>query len=641
MSAQTPMDRSPFFRWVLGLATVTFWSALSLHATVLPPGNPVQVEGVIEEGEDVSAIVANKSFLLVGADEKSAVQVLNPAEGGFKVGGLIQLLPNKEDEADIEGMAIGRSETAGETTVYAIGCHCANRKKLEDDKTVARNLERLGTVETEGSRAWVYRFTVGVQGALSRPVERSSLKDFFERNLLLQRFTTIPSKENGIDIEGLAFGADGKLYAGLRGPVLRGGVVPVVVFDFDFPLRATLRFVNLKGLGIRDMTAVHGGFLILAGPVGEGQPDFRIFFWNGVDALPGQGRLEIPVVMELGELTLPKPDAKPEGLAVLSEDDQKFDVFIVFDGLANGRPTRVTVNKPNALAMMALPAVVEEEPQGVGAVTNETREKTRPSEADEEGTTVARVANLTLDLFWQLASVQVEDPSLTSRLLVKSDDGKPSERLQLLKAKYETYLQQLAKVAHVQPLVLFLPHDADPAQWARERGISLIPWSPLAPPALLSGPQVDTLVLYYPSGSARAEPGQGNTVRFASVSSLKRLSLAQNMPADSAMLRRLYQIRPGEWKSAVMFEHTRCERPEPEMKLVTKLIYEGGSTDTLVTPLANQSWGPCTFASDPELRAATVRQPGRKESGKSVIIAASYFLSPEPSPLLARWVSVK
>ncbi len=164
-----------------------------------------------------------------------------------------------------------------------------------------RNLEPLWALRTtrRTSKAWrrsgsqrrqagVYRLTVDAQGAFSGPVERKSLAGFLKGNSILKRFAEIPSKENGIDIEGLAADAGGKLFAGLRGPVLRGNFVPVLVFDFDHPEAATLRFVNLKGLGIRDMAAVKDGFLMLAGPVGEGPADFRIFFWDGADAIPGK-----------------------------------------------------------------------------------------------------------------------------------------------------------------------------------------------------------------------------------------------------------------------------------------------------------------------------------------------------------------
>ena len=52
---------------------------------------------------------------------------------------------------------------------------------------------------------------------------------------MLQRFTQIPSKENGVDIEAIAVkGKDGdKLHLGFRGPVLRDNLVPIMVLDFN------------------------------------------------------------------------------------------------------------------------------------------------------------------------------------------------------------------------------------------------------------------------------------------------------------------------------------------------------------------------------------------------------------------------
>jgi hypothetical protein len=255
------------------------------------------------------------------------------------------------------------------------------------------------------------------------------------------------------------------------------------------------------------------------------------------------------------------------------------------------------------------------------------------------------VADLTLDLFWKLASLQVLDSSAASRLLGLDARG-TSEALLSMGVGFDVYRQQLASVAQVRPIVLFLAHDADPAEEALRRGIARIPWPPSAPPALLSGPQVDVLIVYEPLTSARTEPGRPGVAvaRLASVAGLTRLSLAAGPSGDPTAIRRLYQVRPGEWKASVVFEHTRCVQPETGMELVTKLVYQGGSTDSRVTPLTERSWAPCALASDPDLRAATVKQPGLKKPGKPVIIAASYFHNPSKSytsPMLAQWISVR
>lgn len=251
----------------------------------------------------------------------------------------------------------------------------------------------------------------------------------------------------------------------------------------------------------------------------------------------------------------------------------------------------------------------------------------------------AVVADLTLELFWNLASVQVQNSAAASRLLAM-DPRDPSATLQAMGVGFDAYRRQLANVAQVRPLVLFLPRDADPVEEARRRGIVSIPWPPSTPPALLSGPQVDTLILYEPLAGVRAEPGVA-VLRLSSLAGLTRLALAQGSPAGPAALRRLYQVRPEEWKKSTLFEHTRCAARGSETQLITKLFYQGGFTDTLATPLTEQKWGPCRLVSDPALRAVTVQQTGQKKPGKPVIIAASYFLDPKPSPLLARWISVR
>jgi hypothetical protein len=312
-------------------------------ASPLAAGLPqkIAVQGAVQEDGDISAVVSTDRFLLVGSDEKGSIQVLDRTADGFKAGRLIPLL--QSGEADIEGMAIRRPAAAGPFTVFVIGCHCGNRKNLKAEDKLAKNLEKLPKVEQDESRTNVFRLTVDETGTPVGPIQRMSLAALLRAHPVLGRFAAIPSKENGIDIEGLAVDSNGKLFAGFRGPVLRGNLVPVLGFDFDHPDASDLRFVNLGGLGIRDLTAVSGGFLLLAGPVGEGRPDFRIFFWNGTDAVPGKDRPKAAVIDDLGEVPLPEPTAKAEGLAVLAEDATGFDVLVVFDGVANGGLTRLRV----------------------------------------------------------------------------------------------------------------------------------------------------------------------------------------------------------------------------------------------------------------------------------------------------------
>jgi hypothetical protein len=255
--------------------------------------------------------------------------------------------------------------------------------------------------------------------------------------------------------------------------------------------------------------------------------------------------------------------------------------------------------------------------------------------------TYSLVVDITLEQFWKLASLQVRDPSVARRLL-STAPREPSKTLQPLNIGFETYRQQLEKVAKVNPLVLFLPHGADPVEVARRQDLVIWPWSPQTPPAFLSGPEVDTLILFEPQNSARDGLQRGGPVaraRIASAAGWAGLLLARDAPADIGL--RLYGVQPKSWKKGVVFEHTRCMVRSPGVTLVTKLFYQGGVTDSMATLLTEKNWGPCALSADPKLLAATVKQPGGKKAGPPVIIAGSYFLASEPGPFLSDWISVR
>jgi Protein of unknown function (DUF3616) len=102
---------------------------------------------------------------------------------------------------------------------------------------------------------------------------------------------------------------------------------------------------RLNRLGFRDITRVENGFLILAGPVGDGPGSFQIYFWDGEDCLPGVravgkiGRIEYLGVIPTDE------GAKAEGLTVLKESSSNYEVAVVYDGLKNGSPTLFRIAK--------------------------------------------------------------------------------------------------------------------------------------------------------------------------------------------------------------------------------------------------------------------------------------------------------
>jgi hypothetical protein len=246
---------------------------------------------------------------------------------------------NKNDgkEMDIEGIEVNND------FIYVIGSHSAKRKKVKDDKPHEENLAKFKdpNIKYEVSRDRLYRLTVDTKGKLQKK-EKISLRNHIEKDERLRIFGTIPSKENGIDIEGISVGPEeGTLFLGFRGPKFRGNYVPIMRLKFEDPQNNhKLLFVNLKGRGIRDMTYVPAGFLegflIIAGPVGDETSSYQLYHWDGKDAVPGTDRNEsVGKVHLLGEIPIP-PNGKAEGLAVIQyETDQFYKLIITYDGVKN------------------------------------------------------------------------------------------------------------------------------------------------------------------------------------------------------------------------------------------------------------------------------------------------------------------
>jgi len=231
----------------------------------------------------------------------------------------------------------------------------------------------------------------------------------------------------------------------------------------------------------------------------------------------------------------------------------------------------------------------------------------------------------TMTFFWNLAALQVRRPGSADRLL-KTDPWKPREILASLDVGIKEYESSIAEW-DLSPVILFMPHGTDPTEAAVGRiGHKLKPWPELAPPALLSGPEVDTLVVFVPVlednrmkvGRASFRPDQD----------------VHGAPFES----RLYSVSPFSWHPSARIEHTRCGHPGRGMQMVTKLTYSGGSTDSEYAQLSQRAWKPCAAASD--LRAAVVKQTSRSRASGPVIVAGSYFQDPYPGPLLARWIKV-
>jgi hypothetical protein len=239
----------------------------------------------------------------------------------------------------------------------------------------------------------------------------------------------------------------------------------------------------------------------------------------------------------------------------------------------------------------------------------------------------------TLPFFWKLAELQIRRAD-RSRDLLNTDPRHPGEVLGPLKVGFEAYAKQLFVEAGVRPLILFLPPGADPIRTARKHELPIDRWPENAPPALLLGPSVNTLVVF-----ERASFPKPVHTRFSAAQHPR----AGNPPMDRLLNERLYAVFPSTWTPAIPIKHTRCSDPRSQGILVTKLTYDGGKTDSLLTFLVPDDWQSCGLDSDSTLRAAVARQPSRPKAARPVIIASSYLQDSwgKPGPLLSRIVRVR
>ena len=255
-----------------------------------------------------SAIVAAGNFLWLGGDEGTQIDRMTADSAGnygahrrFELASLLPDLPAGGTEIDIEGL----DEDQG--YLWLIGSHSKKRKKAEEGKSAEKNRERLGRVEPDPLRHTLARVPLKagepVKTAGSLTVARlRNATDGGEGDELseriradkdhLSRFWDIPSKDNGIDIEGLAVSGN-RVFAGLRGPVLRGWAV-VLEFEWQdagpgsLAMRGALKkhLLQLGGLGVRELAIRDRDLYILAGPTMDLDGPVGLYLWpNALDAV--------------------------------------------------------------------------------------------------------------------------------------------------------------------------------------------------------------------------------------------------------------------------------------------------------------------------------------------------------------------
>jgi Protein of unknown function (DUF3616) len=290
--------------------------------------------------------------------------------------------PGEGTEADLEGLDCAAGY------LWFTGSHSSKRPKPKG-KNPEKDLQRLAEVRIEPNRYLLGRIPlqdgVPVKSAPPGPGEAGNrtaarLADGKGGNALVEALLVDPhlgpflrtvhaeggdtdellplaSKENGFDIEGLAV-FEKRLFLGLRGPVLRGWAMLLEIEPEDqskgllglAPVQAgggrcRKHFLDLGGLGVRELGRDGDDLLILAGPTMALDGTIRLFRLRdaaglGENSVTGRADGRLTFVFELPMVA---GADYAEGFASIRWRDQSALLF-VYDAPAEARrPSAGTV----------------------------------------------------------------------------------------------------------------------------------------------------------------------------------------------------------------------------------------------------------------------------------------------------------
>ena len=255
--------------------------------------------------EDISSITRHGDSLFLCCDETAGIDRLTRTGDGiwgnhrhFNLGDIAPLPAGPGGEMDIEGL-----DCDGDW-LWITGSHALKRGKYKPGRhDPQQGLAEMARIKRDPNRYFLARVPlqeradgfapVGADGdrraawvEMSRT--SSALIGWLGGDPHLGPFLTIPSKENGFDVEGMV-GRGNRVWLGLRGPVLREHAV-ILEFEMRLTKKGHLKPRKLEdgrryrkhllpsgGEGVRDLEVDGDDLLVLTGPVtaGDGRSDAR------------------------------------------------------------------------------------------------------------------------------------------------------------------------------------------------------------------------------------------------------------------------------------------------------------------------------------------------------------------------------
>lgn len=300
------------------------------------------VEDPVEQ--DLSAAARWEECLFVSCDETAGVERLTAADGcwgdhrHFALGELVDLPAGPDGEMDIEGLS------CDDGWLWVVGSHALKRDKPKAEDP-AEGLREMCKIDRDSNRYFLGRFPLERGEAGLAPVaesgerraehlrlhkNKSKLLKWLKDDPHLAPFLDIPSKENGLDIEGIA--ARGlRIWLGLRGPVLRGWAVilelelerkgdgRLTARTIDGDRRYRKHLLPTGGLGVRDLAFDGDDLLVLAGPTLATEGPARVLRWRDAANCRTGGVRSAEAAPRALELPYHGPVDHPEGLVAWEE----------------------------------------------------------------------------------------------------------------------------------------------------------------------------------------------------------------------------------------------------------------------------------------------------------------------------------